>query len=652
MRAQTIICSFTAVLGLGLILSAGPANGDDRPRPEPPVSQKPKDPLPEGAIARLGDSRLRHSAPATCVAFSADGKQIFTGGQDQRLRVWDAATGEPVRQVELGFEPFTVRFTSDGGRLLIAGSAAQMRILHPGTLKELASFPAGAAAEFALSPDGKRIATVNMAGSLVVTDLATDLPRLELTLERTSGLHFAFHPDGKSIGVANPSGKVTFYLLAGGKPIRTIDHGGPITALAIRPDGRRLATGGREPAEVVKIWDLTGGPEKKEPRPVAEIIGASLQPRWIGGDRLVAGGPEWVGVYDLAGKKWENRIRTVSSKWAVSPDGSMIAAADGSSLRVRVWDLRTGKERLADNDSFPNAALLAPSADGNSLFILAGDAAFHWSTGRSTATPAGTLPARAVVAANGGKRLAVATSTAVLIYDDFDPSKPLPIRPARTMDVHAATPRSIAVSLDGTRVAYCGEAARIVIADANTGKTLRILPSQTPALALAFSPDGKRVAVLGRDAVLRLWAAAPLPKGAEDADIWKVRVQRGLRGAVAFSPDGRFVAASSSTLIVVVRADNGEKGFQLDRQKFDDGVFQQLAFTPDSKHLVTGSAGPTGAIHVFDLATQALVRRYATGLGAVNRLAIFTGSLRLATAGADDVITVWEFPLNARKDLP
>ena len=36
--------------------------------------------LPTGAIARLGDTRLRHAAPATCLAFSPDSRQIITGG--------------------------------------------------------------------------------------------------------------------------------------------------------------------------------------------------------------------------------------------------------------------------------------------------------------------------------------------------------------------------------------------------------------------------------------------------------------------------------------------------------------------------------------------------------------------------------------------
>src|SRR5205814_2356588 len=55
------------------------------------------DPLPPGAIMRLGTARLRHEWGVAAVGFSTDGKHLVSAG-GHMLRVWGAATGKGVRQ--------------------------------------------------------------------------------------------------------------------------------------------------------------------------------------------------------------------------------------------------------------------------------------------------------------------------------------------------------------------------------------------------------------------------------------------------------------------------------------------------------------------------------------------------------------------------
>ena len=56
------------------------------------------DPLPRGAIARLGTVRLRHSGPIQAVAFSPDGQFLAStnAADGAEARIWETATGKRV----------------------------------------------------------------------------------------------------------------------------------------------------------------------------------------------------------------------------------------------------------------------------------------------------------------------------------------------------------------------------------------------------------------------------------------------------------------------------------------------------------------------------------------------------------------------------
>jgi|GEM_PF-3049678 len=613
-----------------------------------PTAQPQTNGLPQGAVARLGKTRLRHADKVTCVAFSPDGKTIITGGDDGTLRVWSVATGDQLNMLQKAGQSVTgARFTHGGKRIVLRLNDNTLRFLDPDTLKEIGSTPFINGYRFTFSPDGAFLATADLVGNTTVTEVANDLPKLEIA----NASVFDFRPDGRAIAVGDAKGTVTVHLLTGGKPVFTVKQTGVIRGITYSPDGNRLAVGSRSGAGTDRICVYEG----KNQKPVAEIPNANLPQLWIDNEALACGNESEAGVYNLAKKEWTSRIRGIAGEFAVSADGTKLAAT-GSGLRVRMWDLTSGKQLHAENDSFPDPALLVGSADGSTLFLLSGDTAYNWRIGTDGAQRIGTLPGTVVAAAVNGTNLIVATPDAVLLYTAFDPTHPPPAKPTHVFKESAGA-RAVAVSPSGNRVAWATSGGKVIVSDPTEKEERKELPINTTAiLGLGLNPTGDRLGVLSRDPYLRVWDVGAKP--AEVKEVWKARVQRGQKGEVNFSSDGKYLTAVSTAQLLVFGTHDGKVDgeirsplFQFERYT-DQGQIQHARFSPDSRLLIVGSAGMYGRVEVWELATRDLVRAFVTGYGGTSRLCVFPDGTRGASAGAEEAVTVWDLTFRGDKPAP
>src|SRR5262249_3286622 len=104
----------------GLLLFAALAHAA---APPVPPRDRHGHPLPEGALARLGTLRFRHTSPVSALAFSGDGKLLATGGEHLRLRFWSVSTAQELQ----GAPPtegavLAIAFSPDGKLLATGGS--------------------------------------------------------------------------------------------------------------------------------------------------------------------------------------------------------------------------------------------------------------------------------------------------------------------------------------------------------------------------------------------------------------------------------------------------------------------------------------------------------------------------------------------------
>ncbi len=113
-------------------------------QPPPAAAKSPRtdrygDPLPEGAMARLGTVHFRHGRNVHSVAFSDDGQTLLSGSFDGTVRLWDRDTGKELRRFAelLPYGIVRVAFSPDGKTAAALAADSRIRFWEVATGKQL-----------------------------------------------------------------------------------------------------------------------------------------------------------------------------------------------------------------------------------------------------------------------------------------------------------------------------------------------------------------------------------------------------------------------------------------------------------------------------------------------------------------------------------
>ncbi len=283
----------------------------------------------------------------------------------------------------------------------------------------------------------------------------------------------AFSPDGQRLIAANSrrmnvtysgtnfNAQIAVLDLATGETVRTwTAHKDTITALKVSPDGRLLASSGRDLIyfkSEVKIWDLERG-QLLHTIPLDNGLGDFA---FSNDGRTLAIDSIGIILVDTSSGQTSTLADTYG-KIAVTPDGLLVLKGDDDTLTI--IDAATGQTVRTLPIGFPHAITpdgrMIATDDGNSRTII-------WD-------------------AESGEQRSV-----------------IPVRAAYP-SILLLQPGLLAV-FTAPEAVLPGEENEIQLWDTNTAALIRTFPDDPKVGALAFSPDGKFLAMSTANGFVKLW---------------------------------------------------------------------------------------------------------------------------------------------------
>jgi WD40 repeat protein len=530
-----------------------------------------------------------HRGAVHSLAFSPSGRMLASAGADKTVRLWEVATGLEIRRLRDHTDGvFWVTFANQGRTLVSASHDGTVLFRGTATGKEIERYQAQPKTlrATALAADGKTLALANTNQTCHLWDATTGrgLHDLKFTRAFDGGPRcLAFSPDGRWLAGASRQHRPEIWIwdTATGKLLRTWRSGAQAMALVFSPDGKTLAVA--DERNTVRLWDAATGTELfPAPGHTGRLNAMIFSPD----GRTVATTGHWEAtcLWDAATGKLLHRWDTEDFQMyslAFSPDSKMLLAP-GDLNQFWMWDTVTGKKirtietkRLSQVVGHPR---LAFSRDGKTFVsVYQGYVrCFEAQSGKLVFDLKDT-PANHAAFSRDGKRLALAGDGALRILDAADGKE------IRQFGAGAAY-QEVAWDALGRTVVACQRGGVVSVWDANKGKLLRrfALPGDA---GMTLSADGRFFA-----------AADPWSLGNEKQDqqritLWEVasgdRIKQWVGHpapvrALAFSPEGRRLASGSFDTTGLVwdvtgRMQNGRLRPDPLSSKNLDGVWKDLA---------------------------------------------------------------------------
>jgi WD40 repeat protein/tRNA A-37 threonylcarbamoyl transferase component Bud32 len=430
------------------------------------------------------------------------------------------------------------------------------------------------------------------------------------------------------------------------RPLRLppLRHSAPILGLSFRREGRALVAVGKD--GVVRIWDTLTGKEL-EPSPKLKIDSSDVSIQGIAFPDSPGSIPDnhdgisrWWDLSTCSPTERSPRPRREGiMRQALSSDGRTLVTSD-QDRRVRRWDVAT--KRSIGPELYQDAPVEAIALTPDGRRVITGKRAgrLHvWDaeTDRGFDLPPQGTEVTSLAVSPDGRLFASGTEGGVVRLWDTS----LLGQIGQTFKLVSAV-TSLAFDLDGRVLAVGGEDGTIRLWEVPHLKTLG-LPLQVngPVQTVTFGADGTRL-LIGTTEGARWWdwTGREFHETDQGPDTrWDDGPSSRVK-ATAVSPDGRTLAIARSL------ADEGPKRGRVElRDAITEWNLWQspdqpsaptgLAFSPDSKWLVTWSDGPRTA-QLWNVATWSAPRPLLRSLDTPIHQAVFSPDGRRLLLGCQD----------------
>lgn len=320
-----------------------------RPPASQPVSQPSAADTPSvrpaarpGSDSRCIQTLVGHNSWVTGVTTSPAGPTIASSSLDDKIKIWNLNTGEPLFTLTGHTKGVNTVAISPNGRLLVSGSDDYTikiwNFLNGALLKTLTGHSRDVTA-VAISPDGRLLISGGEDRSLRFWDLGTG--SLLKALPDVAGMikAIAISPDGTLIASGGLDNKVKLWSMRNGEQLKTlVGHVNHIHVIAFSPRGQVIATGGKD--KTIRLWNLQTGEQLRtladHSRDVNAIVFSA------DGRTLVSGSSDTtIKLWDLTSGKvidtWREHLDTVNDL-AVSQDGKLLVSGS-SDKTLKIWQL-------------------------------------------------------------------------------------------------------------------------------------------------------------------------------------------------------------------------------------------------------------------------------------------------------------------------